>query len=336
MLLLGAGLMLLAGLVFALTDNFLLLLIAATVGVISPSGNEIGPFLSVEQASLSQTVSSSQRTSVFAWYNLIGFSATALGSWCGGQVTQFSLGSGLEGADAYRPVVILYGVLGVAMAAFFWLLSATVEVERPESKPDQTKRLLGLHQSRGIVLKLSALFALDAFAGGFIVQTLLAWWFHVRFGHDPATLGWIFFGANLMSGVSALAAGWLANRFGLINTMVFTHLPSNVLLIFVPLAPNGPLAIALLILRHSISQMDVPTRQSYTMAVVHPDERSAAAGVTAVARSIGSSLSPWLAALLIAYPAMQSAPFFVAGGLKIIYDLWLYRAFAHTERTKNE
>jgi predicted MFS family arabinose efflux permease len=186
---------------------------------------------------------------------------------------------------------------------------------------------LGLHQSRSVVLMLAALFALDALGGGFVLQSLVADWFHVRYEVDPAVLGTIFFAANLCAAGSALAAAALARRFGLLNTMVFTHLPSNVLLILVPLMPNLPLAIGLLLVRFSISQMDVPTRQSYTMAVVHPDERSAAAGVTAVARSIGASLSPYLATLLLSQPSTLSLPFFLAGGIKIVYDIWLYWAF---------
>jgi len=186
----------------------------------------------------------------------------------------------------------------------------------------------GLGHSRRVVLKLSSLFALDAFGGGFIIQSIAAYWFHVRFGIDPAALGGIFFAANVLAGASALAAAWIASKIGLINTMVFTHLPSNVLLILVPFMPTAPLAIALLLLRFSISQMDVPTRQSYTMAVVGPDERSAAAGVTGVARTIGAAVSPSLAGLLLSHAALLNAPFLLAGGLKIVYDLLLYRSFA--------
>jgi len=168
---------------------------------------------------------------------------------------------------------------------------------------------------------------MDAFAGALLVQSLIAYWFHVRFGVESGVLGSIFFGANILAGISALLAIRLANKFGLINTMVFTHIPSNVLLILVPLMPTLPLAIGVLLLRFSISQMDVPTRQSYTMAVVAPDERSAAAGVTAIARSVGASLSPALTGLLFSVPLLFNVPFFLSGGLKIIYDLLLYREF---------
>jgi sugar phosphate permease len=209
-------------------------------------------------------------------------------------------------------------------------LSKAVDVDLSpvdSSRAGARSAWLGLHRSRGVVLKLSALFALDAFAGGFVVQSIMAYWFNVRYGVEPGALGGIFFGANILAGISALSAARLAARIGLINTMVFTHIPSNVMLIFVPLMPNLPLAIGLLLLRFSISQMDVPTRQSYTMAVVSENERSAAAGVTSVARTTGAAIAPAFTGLLIGNAALLSAPFFIAGGLKIIYDLLLYRNF---------
>jgi MFS family permease len=180
-----------------------------------------------------------------------------------------------------------------------------------------------------VILRLSALFALDAFAGGLVVQSMVAYWFHVKFGIEAGVIGSIFFAANVLAGVSALLAGRLAKKIGLINTMVFTHVPSNLLLMLVPLMPSLPLAIAALLARFSISQMDVPTRQSYTMAVVAPDERSAASGVTAIARSVGAAISPSLTGIFLSIPLLFSAPFFLAGGLKIVYDLLLYRSFRH-------
>jgi MFS family permease len=160
-----------------------------------------------------------------------------------------------------------------------------------------------------------------------VIQSIAAYWFHLRFGADPAMLGGIFFGANLFAGLSALAAAWVADRIGLINTMVFTHLPSNLLLLLVPLMPNLHLAILVLLLRFSISQMDVPTRQSYTMAVVRPEERSAAAGITNVVRTTGASIAPLFAGILLGNPVLLAAPFYIAGSLKILYDLLLYRNF---------
>jgi len=325
----GSLLMTAAGLVFAVTSWVPLLILAATIGVISPTGNEIGPFLAVEQAALSQATPDARRTPTFAWYNLAGYVATAVGALAAGFLTQALLAVGLVAVDAYRVIVVGYAVVGLLMAAVFWRVGAAVEVPAAElSADDGIARRLGLGaRSRGIVARLSLLFSLDAFGGGFIPQSLMAYWFHLQYGVEPALLGGIFFGANLLAAVSSLSASRFAARFGLINTMVFTHLPSNVLLILVPLMPNLALAIAVLLLRFSLSQMDVPTRQSYVMAVVEPGERSAAAGVTGIARTTGAAISPVLSAPLVASASLAAVPFFLAGGLKIAYDLLLYRAF---------
>ena len=322
----GAGLMLMAGILFALSGHFVLLIVAATFGVISPSGNEIGPFLPIEQAALVQTAPGARRTAVFAWYNLAGSVATATGALFGGMLAQGLQGAGMIPLDSYRVVLAGYAAIGVLLAFLFVRLSDAVEADVSPTPHPSTRRL-GLHHSRRVVLKLSGLFALDAFAGGLVISSIVAYWFTVRFGVGEATLGAIFFGANILAGISALLAARIAARIGLINTMVVTHLPSNVLLCLVPLMPNLPLAIGVLLLRFSISQMDVPTRQSYTMAVVAPDERSAASGVTSIARSVGASLSPTVSGLFLASPVLLSAPFLVAGGLKIIYDLLLYHSF---------
>ncbi len=252
--------------------------------------------------------------------------SAAVGALVGGFVSQHFMDQTTAEADVYRPLIVAYGAVGILLALAFTRLSRNAECPKPSEAQQQTK-WLGLHQSRGVVLRLSALFALDAFGGGFILQSIVAYWLHVRFSLDPAVLGSIFFVANLLAAASALGAATLAKRFGLINTMVFTHLPSNVLLILVPLMPNATLAVGLLLVRFCISQMDVPTRQCYTMAVVHADERSAASGITTVARSIGAALSPALAGYFLAHPELMSVPFFVAGGVKIVYDLWLYRSF---------
>jgi MFS family permease len=330
MLLLGAAMMAAAGVLFAVTTSFWLLLLAATLGIISPAGNEVGPFLAIEQAALSQSIPATERTRIFAWYALAGSLSTALGSLCGGLLSQLLQGRGASALAANRAVVLGYAVLGAALFLLFTRLSPASEAPasgRQDRRPSFLEPGLGLRRSRGVVFRLSSLFALDAFAGGFVVQSFVALWFHTRFGADEALLGAIFFGANLLAGVSALSAGWLARRIGLVNTMVFTHLPSNVLLMLVPLMPTLPLAIGVLLLRFSISQMDVPTRQSYTMAVVDPDERSAAAGVTGIARTVGSSLAPMLAGPLYAATSLAGVPFLLAGGLKVLYDLLLWRDF---------
>jgi MFS family permease len=330
MLIVGAALMVAAGLVFAATRSLWLLVLAGTIGVISPSGNEVGPFLPIEQAALSHIVSGRTRTEVFAWYTLVGSLATAFGALAGGFLTRLLQNAGMTPVSSYRGVIVLYAVLGAGLVALFSRLSRTAEVAAPPNQ--QAARgtfadLSGLDRSRAVVVKLSALFALDSFGGGFVIQSLAAYWFSLRFGVKPEMLGAIFFAANILAGISALLASRLAARIGLVRTMVVTHLPSNVLLILVPLMPTLPLAVLLLLIRFSISQMDVPTRQSYIMAVVSPQERSAAAGITGVARTTGAAFSPVLAGLMFARPALINLPFFVAGALKIVYDLLLYRAF---------
>jgi len=332
MLLVGAGLMIFAGLAFALTRNLLILSAAAIIGTISPSGNEVGPFLAIEQATLPQTAPDRHRTQVFAWYALAGSLATALGSLCGGGLAQSLQNGGRSALDSYRANIIGYAVFGLLLALLFTRLSTAAEATRYRSAGGHPngaalpKGHFGLHRSLAVVVRLSSLFLLDSVAGGLIIQSLIAYWFYVRFGVEPALLGGIFFGANIFAGFSALAAARVAARFGLINTMVFTHIPSNILLILVPLMPNLPLAIGVLLARFSISQMDVPTRQSYTMAVVDPDERSAAAGFTNVVRTAGHSLGPLITGVLLG-ASLLSVPFFLSGGLKIVYDLALYRNF---------
>jgi MFS family permease len=334
MLIAGAALMASAGLVFASTRNFGLLVLAGTIGVISPSGQEVGPFLSIEQAALSHVVTDRNRTDVFAWYTLAGSVATALGALAGGtgarvlQATMMPLAS-------YRMVVVLYAALGVILAVLFFRLSSAVEaVTSGEQKAFRATfaGLSGVDRSRDVVVKLSILFALDSFGGGFVVQSFAAYWFHLRYGVNPDRLGAIFFWANIFAGFSALIASRLASRFGLIETMVATHLPSNVLLILVPLMPNLSLAVLVLLVRFSISQMDVPTRQSYLMAVVTPEERSAAAGITGVARTTGAAISPLFVGFMFARPALINLPFFIAGTLKITYDLLLYKQFIAVQR----
>jgi MFS family permease len=326
-LIVGSILMAAAGLAFACTSNLLFLVIAGTIGVISPSGNEVGPFLSIEQAALSHIVPAAARTEIFAWYTVAGSLATALGALFGGGLTQALQHTGMTHVQSYRAVVFLYAALGVVLAFLFLRLSASVEVSPVSNGSVALSGVLGIARSRSVVLKLSGLFALDSFAGGFVVQSFAAYWFYLRFGVQPAALGAIFFWANVFAGISALLATRLAARIGLVRTMVVTHLPSNILLILVPLMPNLPLAVLMLLLRFSISQMDVPTRQSYTMAVVPAEERSAAGGFTGVARTTGAAISPMLAGFLFARASLISAPFFIAGALKIVYDLLFYFSF---------
>jgi MFS family permease len=325
MLLVGALLIVFAGAVLASTPLVWLFVVAALVGILSPSGYEVGPFLSIEQAALAQIVADRDRTQYFAWYNLVGAMAAAAGALLSGVLVQALQQAGLAPQASYRATLVVYAGLGVLLAVLYLCLSHAVEAA-PTPRAAAGPRL-GLHRSRGVVARLSGLFALDAFAGAFVLQSLVAYWFVVRFSAPPMAVGGIFFGANILAGVSGLVAARLAGRFGLINTMVFTHLPSNILLMCVPLMPTLSSASAVLLLRFALSQMDVPTRQSYTLAVVSPEERSAAAGVTTTARSVGAMLSPMLSGRLLAVPALIGAPFFISGGLKIVYDLLLYRSF---------
>jgi MFS family permease len=330
MLMAGAALMMLGGVIFAITGHFLPLLLAATIGVISPSGNEVGPFLAIEQAALAQIVAAEQRTRLFAWYHLAGALATAAGCLASGMLVQSLQTRGLQAVQSYRMVFFGYFAAGIILGILFVFLSPAAEVPADQIR-SPSQRLAGsflsLHRSSGVVLRLSALFALDAFGGGFVVQSLVAYWFYIKFQTDPKTLGQIFFGANVLAGFSALAAAALAQRIGLVNTMVFTHMPSNVLLILVPFMPTQEWAITVLLVRFAISQMDVPARQSYTTAVVDPDERSAAAGVTGVARTTGAALAPVCASPLLASPELGGVLFISAGFLKLLYDGLLYRLF---------
>ncbi len=321
LLILGAVLMALAGLAFAATNNPILLAVAAIFGTISPSGKEVGPFLSIEQAILPQTTHGQNRTAAFSAYNLVGSLCGAVGALAVGMPSFFSLAP-LAG---YRLLIWAYVVSAVLMLILFALLSPAIEAEK---KSAVDFRKIGVQRSRGIVAKLSALFALDAFAGGFIVQSLVAYWFYLRYKTDINALGGIFFGANLFSALSFLAAPLIARRIGLLNTMVFTHLPSNFLLLLVPLMPNVELTVVVLLARHLLSQLDVPTRQSYTMAVVDPSERAASAGIMSVARNIGAAIAPLFTGTVLAAPSL-GLPFLLAGGLKIIYDVWIFALFRH-------
>lgn len=320
-LVLGSALMAASSFVFAYTGSFWLLVLCATIGVLSPSGNEIGPFLAVEQAAISHELVEQHRVRLFAWYNLAGYVATAFGSAVGGLSTHALQGAGRPELDSYRVVLVAHGCVALLMMLLYAFVSRQSEVQEAST----VKSLFGLHKSRETVFKLSSLFAIDAFAGGFVMQSLIAYWFFLRWHAGVDQLGLILTFGNLFAGASALVAAKIARRFGLVNTMVWTHIPSNVLLILVPLMPTFGLAIAVLLTRFCLSQMDVPTRQALVMKVVEPDERSAAGGVANVARSAGVSVSPLFLGMLFARPAL-GLTLICAGVLKIVYDLslWLW------------
>ncbi len=316
-----AALMAVGGGVFAISDGFWPLLLGAFTGTISATSSEVGVFQTVEQAILPQTAPDDRRTWLFSVYNTVANLAGAIGSLAAATVGVFAA-LGLQGADTYRPLFWLYALIGLVNLLVFLTLSEKVERAHVEGG----RRFIGIHRSAGTVAKLSGLFGLDAFAGGLVVQSIVSYWFFLRWGLPTSDLAIIFFFVGILSGLSLLLAGWLAARIGLLNTMVFSHLPSNVLLMLVPLAPTAGLAVAAFLARMSISQMDVPTRQSYTMAVVDPDERTATAGITNVARTTASAISPTFAGVAFSVAAL-GLPFFIAGGLKILYDGLIYLTF---------
>ena len=325
-----AALMALTGLIFGFLRWYPLLLLAAFFGTLGTSSSETAPFLPIEQAMLGSRGTGTERTRLFARYNLVASVAGACGALVAGLPALLAR-SGLPFDPLLTLTFCLYALAALVVAIQAARLSGAVEAPGAASplRGSLWRRVIPpLPHSRGIVIRLAALFSVDAFAGGLIGQTLLALFFHLRFGADLEMLGALFFGANLLSALSFLAAPWLAKRFGLLNTMVFTHLPSNILLILVPLMPTFPLAAIILLLRQCLSQLDVPTRQAYTMALVEPAERTAAASVTSLARSAGSSASPILSGALLQGPLLAlGLPLLLAGGLKAAYDLVLWAVF---------
>jgi MFS family permease len=318
------------GVIFGLVTSYPVLLAAAFFGTLGTTASETSPFLPIDQAMIAQITLPGHRTALFARYNLVASLSAALGALAAG-LPDLLARSGLPLASGIRLLFGVYAALALFAAGFSLRLSSSVEAPgRPPIQGQNLRQRLipPLHRSRGIVWRLTALFSVDALAGGLVVQSLMALFFHLRFGVSLTTLSALFFGANLLSALSFLAAAPLARRFGLLNTMVFTHLPSNVLLALVAFAPSFPIAAVLLLVRQGLSQMDVPTRQAYTMAVVDPEERTAAASVTSLARSVGSATSPVFSGLLLAGPLLiLGLPFILAGALKAAYDLTLWSVF---------
>jgi len=326
-----ALLMAMSGLAFAFSRNLAVLLLAAFFGTLSPSNADNAPFAAIEQAILPQTCADERRTDIFARYNLMAQLAGAAGGLAVTIPDILHQSMGMNTAFAERAMFAAYALIALAMGTLFLSMSGKIEPAPAAARAGNYAILQPgkpLQKSRGIVLRLAALFALDAFAGGLVVQTILSLWFHLRFGVPLSVLGVLFFGTNLLAALSFPVAAWLAKRIGLLNTMVFTHLPSNFLLMFVPFMPTFPLAALCLLARQSLSQMDVPTRQAYTMTLVAPEERTAAASATTVARSIALSLSPLLAGALLTGTALTlGLPFLLCGGLKAAYDLILFGVF---------
>ena len=318
-LLLGAAvLMAVTGLGFAGLSSFWPLLFVAFVGTLNPSSGDVSVFLPLEHARLANAAQGSARISLFARYSVLGAMCAAVGALGAGLPDWVAHDTGVSRLDALRGMFMLYALLGVVV---FWLY-------RGLSRPAASHELVAvapLGTSRGIVVRLAALFSVDSFAGGLVVNSLLSLWLFQRFGLSLSQAGVYFFWAGLLSAASQLAAPMVARRIGLLNTMVFTHIPANICLILAALAPTLPMALGLLFVRSALSQMDVPTRTAFVMAVVTPAERSAAASFTAVPRSLAAALSPTLSGALFA-AGWISLPLIACGALKIAYDLALWRA----------
>jgi MFS family permease len=326
-LIMYAALMSLSGLIFFLTTNYIALIISALIGTINVTGTETGAFLSIEQAVLPQMVNDiNKRNTVYALYNMVGTFAMSAGVLLSGLPQILAQQYGLNQIQSIRPLFLLYSIIGLAVLGIYYLISNKVEVQTNSMRHKPLRETLS-PQSKQIVGKLSSLFALDSFAGGFVIQSIVSLWFFTKFGVDLTTLSYIFSVAGVLTAFSYLAAAKIADRIGLINTMVFTHIPSNILIILVAFAPTFPLAVALYLARMALSQMDVPTRQSYLVAVVKENERTAAAGITNISRNITQSISPSIAGYILQSLSILSAPFVLGGALKIVYDVALYFNF---------
>jgi len=325
-LILYAALMIVSAIIFFLTTNYVALIISALVGTINVTGSEVGAFLSLEQAILPQTVSDvRKRTSIFAIYNTAGTFAMAGGVLLSGLPHVFSQQFGFDQIGSIKILFLAYAAFAIGALIIYLLLSPKIEIHSKNQGAISPIRSLS-PKSRGIITQMSSLFAVDSFAGGFVIQSIVSFWFYTKFDADLTTLSYIFTIAGVLTALSYLLATKIASKIGLVNTMVYTHIPSNILLILVPFAPTFPLAIGLYLARMSLSQMDVPTRQSYLMAVVNENERVAAAGITNTSRNIAQAISPSITGVILSSVA-SSVPFVVGGVLKIAYDIGIFLSF---------
>ncbi|MGB9124699.1 MAG: MFS transporter [Nitrosotalea sp.] len=325
-LVLYAVLMIISSVIFFVTDNYVALIIAALVGTINVTGSEVGAFLSLEQALLPQTVSGIQkRNSIFAIYNTVGTFAMSAGVLVSGLPSILQQNYGFDQIGAIKSLFIIYAACAIVVLAIYLVLSKNIEVKDGAAKSSLSIKTIST-KSRGIIAKMSTLFAVDSFGGGFVIQSIVSFWFYTRFGADLSTLSYIFAIAGVLTALSFMASTKIASKIGLVNTMVFTHIPSNILLIILAFAPTFSIAISLYLARMSISQMDVPTRQSYLMGVVHENERIPAATLTNTSRNIAQAVSPSLSGIVIQALSL-SAPFVFGGVLKIVYDVGLFFSF---------
>jgi MFS family permease len=328
LLLAAAALMAATGLGFAVVDAFWPLLVIAIVGTLNPSSGDVSVFLPLEHAVLSRLVGDRERTAVFARYSTVGSLSAAVGSLAAAAPTMIGIVTGLSVRASMQTMFVIYAVLGALAAIAYRALPKTAESSGP-------RHAAPLRESKKRVWTLAALFSLDAFGGGFVVQSMVALWLYQRFGMSLAAAGAIFFWTGILTAASYVVAVRIAGRFGLLNTMVFTHLPSSVCLMLVAFMPDLGWAIALLFVRAALSQMDVPTRSSYVMAIVTLPERPAAASITSVPRSLASAASPFLAGWLLTMSSF-GWPLLVAGGLKIVYDLLLFACFRNVKPPEEE
>jgi MFS family permease len=335
-LIIYGALMSIAGAIFLATENYFALIAAALIGTINVTGTETGAFLSIEQALLPQTVKNNKkRNTVFALYNMAGTFAMSAGVLLSGLPTILQEQYAMNQVESIKPLFLLYSVLGISVIGIYFMLSNKIEVLLSGNTAKSVMQTLS-PRSKQIVGKLSGLFAVDSFAGGFVIQSIVSLWFFTKFGVDLAAISVIFSVAGVLTAFSFFAAAKIADRIGLINTMVFTHIPSNVFLILVGFAPSLPLAIAFYLARMTLSQMDVPTRQSYIVAVVGEDERTPAAGITNISRNISQAVSPSLTGYILQILPTLSAPFILGGALKIAYDIALYVNFRKIKPAEEE
>jgi MFS family permease len=326
-LLTAAAMMFMTGVGFAGLTAFWPIMIVAVAGTLNPSSGDVSLFLPTEQAALAQTVAGPARTMAFAWYNLAGSMAGAVGALASGVPALAAAHGGVSLRAAERGVFLFYAVCAIATALVYARLSPALEIHASD------RGAAPLTKSRRAVFRLAALFSLDSFGGGFVVQSLLVLWLYRRFHLDERTTAAVFFVAGILSALSQSLSPWVASRIGLIRTMVYTHLPANVFLILAALMPTAPLAIACLLLRMAVSQMDVPARQAFVMAIVPPAERAAAASVTNVPRSLAAGLAPLLSGVLLERTDF-GWPLVIGGALKVAYDLtllWQFRAVTTLE-----
>ena len=321
-----ASLMCISGLIFTFTDNYFLLVLAAFIGTINVTGSETGAFLTIEQAILPQTIRDKKKmNTIFALYNMVGTFAMSAGIILSGlpsllQEQYFAMNH----VDSFKILFMMYSILGLVVMIIYLMISKDIEI-KPNLNNSVRQTLSP--RSKKIVGKLSALFAVDSFAGGFVIQSVVSLWFFTRFGADLIILSYVFSAAGILTAFSYIVAAKIADRIGLVNTMVFTHIPSNILLILVAFAPTLQFAIILYLIRMGLSQMDVPTRQSYIVSIVNEDERIAASGLTNVSRNIAQTVSPSIIGYIFQSFLALSGPFVLGGLIKIVYDLALYLNF---------